>query len=123
MRIAEDLSRRFDLPLAGYRDQVWVLHEYVASLISRKQLNPDKIRPAVASALATLTRACDIPKPLAQLAAIEDFKLFVSLSCDDLLLRALRTVAARAEAYAYGIRSETNGRAVDLPDKWAGKIS
>ena len=121
--IAEDLSRRFGLPLAECREQAWVLHEYVASLISREKLNPDRIRRAVASALTTLTRACDIPKPLAQLAAIDDFKLFVSLSCDDLLLRALQSVDARAEAYAYGIRSETNGREVDLPDRWAGKIS
>ncbi|HMX22907.1 MAG TPA: hypothetical protein PLS39_14720 [Accumulibacter sp.] len=77
--IAEDLSRRFGLPLGDSRDQAWVLHDYVASLISHKQLNPDRIRRAVASVLTTLTRACEIPKPLAQ-AAIDDFKLFVSLS-------------------------------------------
>lgn len=121
--IAEDLSHRYGLPLAEERQKAWVLYEYVAALISHQKINPDKIRRSVASALDRLTRACAIPAPLQQLAAIENFSLFVSLSCDDLLLRALQGVDARAESFAYGIRSDTNGPPVDIPPTPAGKIS
>lgn len=121
--IAEELSRRYGLPLAGKRQKAWVLHEYVAALISSRPLNSDKIRRSVASALASVTGACAIPLPLQQLAAIENFAVFVSLNCDDLLLRALQGVDARAESFAYGIRSDSNGSPVDIPPKAAGTIS
>ncbi len=120
--LAEDLSHRYGLPLAAQREHAWVLHEYVASLIS-SHINADRIRLSVARALAGLTSACAVPLPLQQLAAIDDFNAFVSLSCDDLLLRALQAIDARAEAFAYGIRSDTDSPKVDIPTKPTGKIS
>lgn len=121
--VADELSRRYHLPFCAQPEQAWVVHDCVAALVASQGIDPDRIRRSIANALTKLTTDCAIPLALQQLAAIETFQIFVSLTCDDLLLRALRDVDGRAQSAAYGIRSDSNSHAVDIPPSPPSKIS
>jgi hypothetical protein len=101
----------------------WCLHDCIAELLAGSQLNVDKLRRATASSLATLTADCPLPQPLKDLAAIDAFDLYVSLTCDKLLFRSLHKQDPQAESFAFGIRSDTNSRPLDIPVRPRGKIS
>lgn len=120
--VARELHARYlsgtDQSFSG----VWGLHGCIAAIVASGQ-NPDKVRRTTAKTLDALTADCPLPPALQALAAIDAFDLYVSLSCDSLLLRCLRepTVDPLAESFAFAIRSDTNAHPLDIPVRPRGK--
>jgi hypothetical protein len=115
--VARELATRYQATesFAG----AWSLHDCAAALLANGQTNVERLRRATASTVARLTAECAVPPALQQLAAIEAFDLYVSLSCDKLLLRALSEVDEQAKSLAFGIRSNPQ----DIPATARGKIA
>ncbi len=97
----------------------WSLHSCVAALLAGGKSSAGQLRLETASILAKLTADCAAPRALHELAAIEAFDLYVSLSCDKLLYRALKKVDEQAKSFAFGIRSNPQ----DIPATSGGKIA
>ena len=120
--VARELGARYNSQVEPPVSGIWSLHACVAAIVAAGQ-NPDKVRRATAKTLDVLTTDCPLPPALAALAAIDAFDLYVSLSCDSLLLRCLQApnVDPLAESFAFGIRSDTNGHPLDIPVRPRGK--
>lgn len=120
--VARELGARYSSPPDQKFSGIWSLHACVAAIVATGQ-NPDKVRRATAKTIDALTTGCPLPPALQTLAAIDAFDLYVSLSCDSLLLRCLQepNVDPLAESFAFGIRSDTNGHPLDIPVRPRGK--
>lgn len=101
----------------------WSSYEYVGQMIGSGRVTPEKARRSVAAAVMDLSSAAEPPQVLRNLASIEAIRIYVSLTCDDLLFRALREEDPRAAKYAFSIRGDTGTRKVDIPANPPGKVS
>jgi hypothetical protein len=99
-------------PLTPFRE----LNEAV-SLLKERVDRPQVLYDRVCSAIKDVTIGdATIPKPLAQLAEIADFRLMVTLTSDDLLARALRRYRA-VDEIVHSPNLPTS-EAKDLPSDW-----
>jgi hypothetical protein len=119
--VAEELLRVFGLDPAAtdLRDPTagWSLHQAVAQvLLDQPRSSIERLRRSVATIVADLTPRVRAAPLLERMAALPQLELFVSLTPDDLLLRALRRVRGealvRASAYA---PSSDSGNVCDVP--------
>lgn len=122
-RVARELDLRYSEQSGRQFSGPWSLHECVAALLATNQVKVEKLRRASANTLAMLTADCALPPALQELAAIDAFDLYISLTCDTLLFRSLKEKDALAESFAFGIRSDTNARPLDIPARPVGKIA
>ena len=93
----------------------WPLFAAVGQCLARQPGSADKLRRKVARLIgeATPEGLAVVPAMLRQLASVEAFSLFISLTCDDLLPRALQAVDPQAYRRAFAIR--TADAAIDIP--------
>ena len=109
-QLADSIGQPLDASTA-----IWPLFAGVGQCLARQPGSADKLRRKVARLIGEATPAgLDVvPTALRQLASVEAFSLFVSLTCDDLLVRALQAVDAQAYRHAFAIR--TADAALDIP--------
>jgi hypothetical protein len=101
-------------PSATAVDSTWPLYAAVAHLNSKAPGSVDKLRRRVARLVAE-RRPAELPRTLRRLVDIDAFSIFVSLTCDDWLPRALQVVDHGAYRRAFAIRSSTAESALDIP--------
>ena len=120
VRVLEDCGEdpaAIDLP--PFRE----MNQAIAHL--KKTIDAQDLYDYVNDAISALTKpgACDIPPAIGQLAAISDFRLFVTLTPDDLLARALRRRCAVNELVHAPNLPPSESK--DLPPDWntrAGEV-
>jgi hypothetical protein len=119
-RLADRLLRDHDCepgpqPLPPFRE----LHEAVSRLKSlTPEINLQDLYYEIYEAINAVTEASDfaVPPAIRQLAEIADFRLFVTLTPDDLLARSLRKRCAVNEIIHSPALPTSEGR--DLPGDW-----
>jgi len=120
--VARKLCERYAQQTTLAFEGPWGLHGCVATLLSGGiQSSADKLRRAIANILTALTANASVPA-LSALASIEAFNLYVGLTCDPLLFQSLKAQDSTAESFAFGIRSDTNARPLDIPVRPKGKL-
>ncbi|MEP7310751.1 MAG: toll/interleukin-1 receptor domain-containing protein [Acidobacteriota bacterium] len=99
-------------PLSPFRE----LNDAVSRL--KGSVDPQDLYDCVHEAICAVTSAADfaIPTPIRQLAQIADFRLFVTLTSDDLLARSLRARCDLTEIVHSPNLPTSEGR--DLPKDW-----
>lgn len=117
------LYHRIGAELAGPADTApgtpaaicWPLFAGVDRCLARQPGSADRLRNKVARLVreATAGGKDAVPEPLHRLVSIDAFSLFVSLTCDDLLARALEAVDDKAYRRAFAVR--TTGPELDIP--------
>lgn len=109
--VSEALCTHYGIaPVSGGSRHVWDLHAAVAAVIADKEKSAEKVRRATARIVNSLCQNTIQFPSLSVLAKIDAFDFFVSLTCDDLLGRAL----APAHLATFSPRAAT-GSAVDIP--------
>ena len=115
-RLLEDCGRSTGAPLPPFRE----LNEAVAML--RGSIEPQDLYDLVHDAIRSVIHPPEpaipppIPKPIRQLAQISGFRLFVTLTPDDLLARSLRKRCAVNEIVHSPNLPTSEGK--DLPNDW-----
>ena len=120
--VADDLRCSYQLPARRQRATKWRLHEYVVWLMESRRIAADDIRVKL---FKSIKRTIDtaVPEALRRLASVRDFKLYVSLTCDDMLFKALLEADANAKSFAFSCNGSSNSTGVDIPLRPAGKMS
>ncbi len=110
--MAAELARRLDVPFANGSS----LDDVIAHYLEQPDADRDEVFFAVRQILGA--QQWPAPEPLRQLAAIRNFDVFVSISYDGLLEKALNEVrfqgAPRTRSFAYTLLSEP----ADLPGEY-----
>jgi len=94
----------------------WPLFACVSQCLIKEPGSADRLRRKVAHLIdEVIPQGIVVPRALMQLASIEAFSLFVSLTCDDLLSRAIKARDPNAYQRAFAIRSGTAETSLDIP--------
>jgi TIR domain/SIR2-like domain len=111
-RLLEDCGKDPDVPLPAFRE----LSEAVGMLRASVDAQDlyDMVNDAIRKAMPVESK--EIPKPIQQLAEISGFRLFVTLTPDDLLARTLRKRRAVNEIVHSPNLPTSEGK--DLPKDW-----
>jgi TIR domain-containing protein len=124
-RVAERLLVRYGVEIAAGDTTLRPYHELNDAICALdrlgKRASADSYLPAY-EAIRTTLAACraEVEAPLRQLAAIEDFRVFVTTTCDDALAQALDQVRyggrARTEQVEYAPSGLPKDRTTDLSE-------
>ena len=112
-RVGSQLAASIGKPL-DTDTATWPLFAGVGQCLAQQSGSVDKLRSKVARFVGEATPdGLVVPAVLRQLASVEAFSLYISLTCDDLLPRALQAVDPQAYRRAFAIR--TADAAIDIP--------
>jgi hypothetical protein len=118
-QVGARLAAEYGIDAAPAVTSPWPLFDYVNLCLERSPASVDKLRRKVARFVSEATDPANpafaMPATLKTLAGIDAFSLFVSLSCDDLMHRALLEVDAAAFRVAFSIRSDSSDSTLDIP--------